>query len=716
MHTSELTTAIFSPNEQSIEQRFDNLNTRYQLFLKNSAGFYWEWDITKNSVSSTDEWKRALGKTYYKNGQAIEEWTALLHPDDAERVLRTLKRHLKGELNEYVCEYRIQHQSGHYLHIRDTGHATFNRDGSPEFMFGNCINITDKVANTEKLKQTQKRLSTILSCMSEGVLVFDLNEKITYTNENVSRLVGLKDKQLEGLHATEVNLNLFRRNGKPFLPETFPTRYTIETGRPMKNVIMGVFYHNKFTWFLLNCQPMFEEDSKEIIGAVLTIADVTEKQNTATQIRQLAFNDHLTGLPNKIDFEKQLKKRFEAAHSEGKESALLIIDVDHFKWINDSVGHKFGDHLLKLISKRLKSLKRPQDYLARIQGDEFVVILEDINDNSKALQMAQLIVDALQQQFLIHQYKLNVKVSIGIRLFNDRADTIESIIKNAESAMYKAKEKGRNRVELYHDRLTDKIKELHQINNALEESITKNQLSVFFQPQINSENNTIVAAEALIRWQHPKLGFVSPAKFIAIAEESGMIIPIGKWLIERVCATLSNWQQQGLPLVPVAINLSAKQFVDSQLAMDIKNALNKYGIPAKHLHLEITESVLANQDLQTMSNINELSQMGLSFSIDDFGTGYSSLSYLKHFKMDFVKIDKSFIDNINHIPADRVITKTIIDLAKNMSLGVIAEGVETKLQLATVNALGCHLIQGYFYSKPLPESEFIEFIKTNINA
>ncbi len=437
-----------------------------------------------------------------------------------------------------------------------------------------------------------------------------------------------------------------------------------------------------------------------------------EKQTEAA--RHMAFHDLLTGLPNRSQLLENLEHAIQLAQRQESKLAVLFLDLDRFKYINDSLGHHIGDELLKEVANRVKSQLRNSDTLVRLGGDEFVILLESLEDNNTPGKVAQNIIDTLQEPMDVAGFHLNISASIGIAFYPEDADNMHSLIKNADNAMYQAKELGRNRFRYYTRALSEETEKRLATESALREAMQLDQFHLVFQPIINLRTMEVSHAEALIRWQHPDLGFVSPEYFIPIAEENGLINEIGIWVVREACKAYKNWMTQGLILKSVAINVSSVQFKKGDLTHTIQSILAEEGLDARAIEIEITERYLMDQTEHSIKHLDALKRAGHLISVDDFGVGYSSMSYMKRLPLDIIKIDRSFVNDIAEDENDRQISQAIISLSHNLGYRVIAEGVENEAQLAFLEHSGCDFAQGYFFSRPVTEDTFIE-VTTELN-
>lgn len=431
----------------------------------------------------------------------------------------------------------------------------------------------------------------------------------------------------------------------------------------------------------------------------------TELQAQSEQIRYQAYHDALTGLANRRMFNDRLQESIAAARLNGQPIALFYLDVDRFKAVNDTLGHSMGDLLLQEVAERLTDCVPELDFVARLGGDEFTVILPHAT-SEQIEATAQLILNRLSDPFLLSGYELFVAPSIGVALYPQDGEELEVLLKHADTAMYQAKEQGGNRYQLYTAEMKSTDFERMELEGHLRKAIEREEFELYFQPKLHLHSSGISGMEVLIRWHNPQRGLVSPATFIPLAEETGLIIPIGAWVLRHACEQAVKWQQAGHSPVRMAVNLSPRQFLSPDLIATVADSLRETGLDPKYLELEITESTLMQNTEKTLNTLRRLKEMGIRISIDDFGTGYSSLSYLKRFPFDMLKIDQAFVRDIAHDRKDAEIVAAIISLAHSLDLDVVAEGVETEEQLAFLRAHGCDEIQGYLFHRPMPAREF----------
>jgi diguanylate cyclase (GGDEF)-like protein/PAS domain S-box-containing protein len=441
--------------------------------------------------------------------------------------------------------------------------------------------------------------------------------------------------------------------------------------------------------------------------------DITARKVAEERVQFLAYYDALTGLPNRTLLQDRLAKALADARRQKYKIALLFLDLDRFKDINDSLGHPVGDLLLQAVAKRLKTWGREQDTVARLGGDEFLIMLTHVKDTPDAAVAAERLMDAMTAEFVVQGHSLHVSCSVGISIFPEHGADGETLIKDADAAMYSAKENGRNNFRFFTEEMNAQVMERLTLESSLRRALPEKELFLMYQPQMDIATGKIIGLEALLRWQHPSMGLVPPDKFIRIAENCGLILPIGEWVLRAACSQARKWQDEGLPAMTVAVNVSAVQFRQEGFCELIGRVLHEAGLAPQYLELELTESLLlANADV-TLSVLRELKAMGVTLAIDDFGTGYSSFSYLRQFRVSKLKIDRSFIRDVAVKPDDAAITTAIISMARSLNLKVIAEGVENEAQMAFLRAHHCDEIQGYYFSKPLAVDKIADILRGN---
>jgi diguanylate cyclase (GGDEF)-like protein len=432
-----------------------------------------------------------------------------------------------------------------------------------------------------------------------------------------------------------------------------------------------------------------------VLGAAI------ERWRSEESIRHNALHDPLTGLPNRALFLDRLRHVLAKRDADGPRAAVMFLDIDNFKLINDSLGHETGDRLLRAVGPRLSNALRPSDTVARFGGDEFVVLSEETTDGRDALLVADRLQHALSAPFMLDDEEHFLTASIGVALATGRYEGADELMRDADAAMYRAKERGRAQCELFDDAMRNRVIGRLRMENALRGAMERDELRVHYQPIVSLRDGSVTGLEALMRWQHEGLGPVSPTEFIPIAEDTGLIVPLGAWMLEEVCRQTVRWEEElGVTPPPISVNLSPRQVAHADLVPTVGRVLDRHRVPAARLALEITESVLISEAESPWNTLEALRKLGVTIMLDDFGTGYSSLSYLKRFPVDVLKIDRTFVDGLGRDAEDSAIVKAVVGMARALEVGVVAEGVETKQQMDCLLELGCERAQGFYFGRP----------------
>lgn len=553
-----------------------------------------------------------------------------------------------------------------------------------------------------------RKLSQAVEQSNDAIIITDKQINIEYVNTAFIKKSGYSLAELIG-----ENPRLLQSGKTP--RATYDDLWAhLARGEPWQGELINKRKDGTEYVHLMNVAPLRDVDGR-ITHYVSNEEDITEHKRADERIHYLAHFDALTGLPNRALLEERANYAFNLTKRNQDSLALMFLDLDHFKNINDSLGHSLGDALLIELVKRLRLLVREGDTIARMGGDEFILLLPGTNVHG-AEQVAQKLLEVVNQAYQIAQYDLTVTASIGIAIYPDDGADLESLSKNADAAMYRVKREGRNGYRFFTPEMQAQSVRHLQLVNGLRHALERDQLQVHYQPQISLLDGHVIGAEALLRWQHPELGAVSPAEFIPIAEESGLIFPIGEWVLRTAVQQLKTWHDRGLGPLVMSVNLSTVQFRHSDLPDLITRILDDAGLPPEHLELELTEGVAMHDPQGAITVMNNLHERGIRMSIDDFGTGYSSLSYLKKFKIYKLKIDQSFVRDISTDAEDKAIVVAIISMAQSLGLRTIAEGVETKAQLEFLREQGCAEVQGYYYSKPLPAEQLEAFLRESRGA
>ncbi len=488
---------------------------------------------------------------------------------------------------------------------------------------------------------------------------------------------------------------------------------TLEAHKPFYDFVHSrVDDDNKLRHVNVSGHPIFDEEGA-FRGYRGVARNITEKIAAEERIRHLAQHDELTGLPNRTAFNQNVNHAINRALRYGRTLAILFLDLDRFKLINDTLGHEAGDRALEEIAERLRGCMRGSDMIARFGGDEFVILIEEFTAPSDVTGVVNKLLGAVKAPLKHKGQEFSLSASVGISTFPDDGKDAQTLLKNADIAMYRAKDKGRNTFQFYSAEMNVHSVERLALESSLRMALERREFLLHYQPKVEINSGRIVGMEALIRWQHPELGLVFPEQFIPLAEETGLIVPIGEWVLRTACSQNRAWQQQGMRPLRIAVNLSARQFMHERLLEDVAEVLKQTGLDAQFLELELTESTVMQNPEKTIKILNAFKAMGIHLAIDDFGTGYSSLAYIKQFPIDSLKVDQSFIEDIPSDENDVAITKAIIAMAQSLKLKVVAEGVENAGQLSFLRDHICDQMQGYYCSKPLSEHDFVNFVRTS---
>jgi diguanylate cyclase (GGDEF)-like protein/PAS domain S-box-containing protein len=574
------------------------------------------------------------------------------------------------------------------------------REGRVEGAVVTFLDITQRRRDEESLRLAAK----VFENTQEGVIITDARARILSVNRAFAAITGYDIGEVLG--ESPAILSSGRHDGEFY-------RALWDSLREKGHWQGEIWNRNKSgeiypEWLAIST---VHDDRGEVANYVGIFTDISQMKHSEAQLEYLAHHDSLTDLPNRALFQSRLGHAIHIARRHGQRLGLLFLDMDGFKNINDSLGHPAGDELLQAIARRMTEHLRAMDTLARLGGDEFVILVENLRDSKEAAIVAQNVLNLLTKPFRLETgQEVFIGASIGISLFPDDAEDATQLVRNADAALYQAKAQGRNTYRFYTEALTHSANERMRLESSLRRALEHNEFVLHYQPQISLRDGRLIGAEALVRWQSPEGGLTPPARFIPVAEETGLIRPLGEWVLRTACAQFRAWREAGLPDITLAVNLSSRQFEKHDLAECIGGILAETGHPASRLELEITESAIMERGEQAIDTLAQLKRLGVNLSIDDFGTGYSSLAYLKRFAVDKLKIDQNFIHDIPHNLDDNEIAATIIAMARNLKLHVLAEGVETEEQLAFLQLHGCDAYQGYLYSPPVPAAEFVKFL------
>lgn len=683
--------AIFLGDEE-YENRYSEIETEHtieSLVEEALVGIY----VIKNDKLAYINPKFAETFEYYQEEMFNKDILKLIHPEDVEKVSNNINRKIKGEIGKIQYYFRGVTKKGRLIYLESLG-IRIDLQGQPAIL-GTLIDITD-------YKKVKKQLSIahkVFANTIEGVAVTDSEGNIEWVNQAFTAITGYDANEVIGKNPrilkSERHTNQFYRKMWSSLIER--GQWQGEIWNRKKD---GETYPE---WLTISA---IKDDHGNVVQYVSIFNDITERIKQEEHIKYQAYHDALTGLPNRALFTDRIARTIAHGQRHREEFVVILLGLDRFKRINDSLGHAQGDKLLIAVANRLSESLHEDDTIARFSGDIFGIILKEAKNTDKLLVHVKEIFDKFNTPFIIGNHTIHVTVSMGISLYPVDGSDAESLIKNADTAMYRCKISGKNCYEIYTPTMNEKALKWLCMENDIHKALERDEFVLHYQPQVDIKTGKIVGAEALVRWIHPKSGFMSPGEFIPLAEETGLIIPLGEWVLNRACSQNKEWQDKGLPKILMSVNLSTVQFQNHNLIQRVKEILEDTKLSPKYLELEITESnSMLDADL-TSKKLSAFKEMGIKMAIDDFGTGYSSLAYLSNFPIDKIKIDQSFIRGIPQEKEMVAIIKAIIAISNSLNIKTIAEGVETEEQLKYLEVLQCDEIQGYYYSRPVEPEVF----------
>ncbi|MDD1016187.1 EAL domain-containing protein [Pseudomonas rubra] len=675
-------------------QALSKSEQRLALALEASELGLWDWNLETDEIHHTQ-----LRELFGLEPEQVQEMLAhlkpRLHPDDVPLLKRTLVEHLKGRSEDYRIDYRVRHRQGHWCWIEDRGRAVErSANGRVLRMLG-----TRREISAQKAQEEQQRLAaTVFEAASEGIVILDPDYVLLAVNQAFCRVTGYdREELLQGQllelpcsrdarrHSQAIEIALEQQGG-----------WQGELVEARKN---GELYPQ---WLQLNGVRDARGNLTSIVGF---FTDLSARRESEERLRYLAHYDELTGLANRALFRLRLHEAGQRLRQSGRGLALLHIDLDRFKLLNDSLGHEVADHLLKQMAQRISNAMPEADTVARLSGDEFAVLFDAYSNLSSLVRVASRLLDKLRVPLRVDGHELVISASVGISLLADTSRDVTVLVSQANTAMQHAKHLGGDNFQFYTESLQASTLQRLQLENHLRKAIEERQLQVYYQPKLCLASGRLHAAEALVRWQHPQWGMVPPSDFIGLAEETGLIAPMGEFVLRQACWQACEWQRMGLEPIRVSVNLSVYQLRQGKLVSLVRQVLDESGLAPHLLELELTESQLLDSVEHIIATFRQLHELGVKLAIDDFGTGYSSLSYLKRFPVDYVKIDQAFIRGLSEGSEDAAITRAIIAMAQSLDLQVVAEGVETREQLDFLRKQGCNEVQGYLISRPVPAQE-----------
>jgi len=627
-------------------------------------------------------------------------WLELVLPDDRKRLEDEWLAFRASDREVYSCDYRVAAADGALRWLRDEG-AVVDRDpqGRPVRIIGTTSDITEHLA-----ADAQKLLATsVFQNTAEAIVVTDPDATVISVNPAFTAITGYGADEVVGLTPRILKSD---HNSPEFYSALWQT--LLSTGQ-----WQGELWNRRkngeafLAWQTITA---VRDPSGNLVRFVSVFNDITELHHKDQHIRHQAFHDALTGLPNRSLLQDRLDHAIEIARRETRQLAVMFIDLDRFKVVNDSLGHDVGDSLLVTVTSRLKECMRRSDTIARLGGDEFVVVLSDFAAASEVAEVAEKIVASVMQPLELKGHEVHVGASIGIALYPQDGNDVTSLMKGADTAMYRAKDAGRSTYRFFDAKVDGETVERLKMEAALRHAVENHEFELYYQPKIDLKSGAISGAEALIRWNNPERGLVPPDRFIPLAEETGLILPIGDWVVDEACRQLAAWRDRGVPPVRVAVNVSARQFMNDRFYERVAKLLKQYDLAPEMLEVELTESTVMADPERAIRQLQKLRDIGLAVSVDDFGTGYSSLSYLKKLPLNTIKIDRSFVRHLDLESDNAAIVRAILGLGAALGMSAIAEGVETEGEELYLQNVGCDVAQGFKYSKPVPAIDFEQWL------
>jgi diguanylate cyclase (GGDEF)-like protein/PAS domain S-box-containing protein len=638
-------------------------------------------------------------------------WQEITHPDDLAASSAHARRIVEGEFSKYHLDKRFLHAEGHTVWASLSVSLVRDSEGEPLYFVSQIQDVTERKKVERVIIESEERFRSLVQYSSDIITILEADGTVRYVSPAVERVTGYKPEE-------QVGTNAFGSVHPDDREQALNTLAEVLKRPGLHPPLEFRVPHKDGSWRYLEHVVNNLLDDSAVRGVVVNSWDVTERKALVEQLSYQAFHESLTGLPNRALFMDRLEHALTRANRRGTKVAVMFMDLDNFKVINDSLGHKAGDQLLVAVAERLKTCLRPEDTAARLGGDEFTILVEDIASVGEVVQIAERIAEILQPPFALEEQEVFATVSTGIALNSTAQEQPADLLRHADLAMYRAKLRGKARYEVFEPSMDAKAVERLMLETGLRRALVEQQLRVYYQPIVALDNDKVTGVEALVRWEHPQRGLLLPEEFLSVAEETGLIVRIGQWVLREAGKQARIWQERypSTPPLTVSVNLSTREFFHPKLVAEV---LGESEIDPASLQLEITEGAMTtNGTYSADRTLRNLKRMGVQLAIDDFGLGYSSLSYLKRFPVDFLKIDRSFIAGLRRAPngvsKDTEIVKAMIELTHALGLKVIAEGVENAEQLTRLRQMKCDLAQGNYFSEPLPSEELAVILEQNL--
>ena len=696
--------------QRAQEQALNESKQRLRLALESADLGTWDWHIPSSRLIASARASQLQGLDAATFEGAFLDFFRKVPMEDRHNLRQSYQRLVQERRSHYQVTYRVHLENGGLRYLESTAKLQLDEAGQPLRMVGTLVDISERLMREQRVRASEEKFAKAFHSSPDAITITERDSaRYIEVNEGFTRLTGYSPDEVVGRTAFEMDIWAFPDERQQLLEQL------ARNGQVLHLEMHGKHRSGEVRLVDVSVQPI-ELDGVPCL--LLTARDISELKQAQAQVQHLAYHDALTNLPNRALLMDRLTQQISLLKRHDLRGALLFLDLDHFKHINDSLGHPVGDSVLRLVTARLEASVRLEDTVARLGGDEFVVLLSGLEGKRSEVtrhvrQVADKLRQLLAEPMLLDGHRLQVTPSIGVALIPDHGNTPADLLKRADIALYRAKDSGRNAIQLFRTTMQDAASARLRLENDLRLALARGEFELHFQPQVDARDGKVVGAEALLRWQHPQLGPQSPAHFIQVLEESGLIVEVGGWVLAEACHFCSQLLTGGLvdsERFSLCVNISPRQFRQHDFVERVASCLRDSQLPNAMLKLEITEGIVIQNIDDTVGKMLRLKKHGVSFAMDDFGTGYSSLTYLKRLPVDMLKIDQSFVRDATNDPNDAEIIRAIVAMARSLGLALIAEGVEQQDQLEFLQSQGCHLYQGYLFSKPLPQEAFHDLL------
>ncbi|EZH78030.1 histidine kinase [Ectopseudomonas composti] len=692
--------------QRAQEQALKESKQRLRLALESADLGTWDWHIPSSQLFASARASQLQGLESLPFEGVFLDFFRQVPMEDRHSLRQSYQRLVDERRSHYQVTYRVQLENGGLRFLESTAKLQLDDAGQPLRMVGTLVDISERVLREQRLQASEEKFAKAFHSSPDAITITERDSgRYIEINEGFTRITGYQDWEVIGRTVHELSIWAYPEERVRMI------EHLAQQGQVLHMEMHGRHRDGEVRLVDVSVQPI---ELNDVPCLLLTARDISELKQAQAQVQHLAYHDALTNLPNRALLMDRLTQQISLLKRHDLRGALLFLDLDHFKHINDSLGHPVGDSVLRLVTARLEASVRLEDTVARLGGDEFVVLLSGLEGKRSEVtrrvrQVAEKLRQLLAEPMLLDGHRLQVTPSIGVALIPDHGNTPADLLKRADIALYRAKDSGRNAIQLFRTTMQDAASARLRLENDLRLALARGEFELHFQPQVDARDGKVVGAEALLRWQHPQLGPQSPAQFIQVLEESGLIVEVGGWVLAEACHFCSQLLAGHLidgERFSLCVNISPRQFRQHDFVERVAGSLRDSQLPNTMLKLEITEGIVIQNIDDTVGKMLRLKKHGVSFAMDDFGTGYSSLTYLKRLPVDMLKIDQSFVRDATCDPNDAEIIRAIVAMARSLGLALIAEGVEQQDQLDFLQAQGCHLYQGYLFSKPLPQEAF----------